>query len=368
MKIAFFSTVGLNNGIPSAGIIEASNPSNISTLSIFTKTIPFNPKSDSSSTVYTQNPKAFSFPTAVGANNKPTEASAYMGFEGYYYNLVSKAPQSELFRFDSEVNAPDPPTANDTNGPNQAVPWGSTVPEPSPTPTNYGVVNCYGCVRKGENLFLIGYDNARIVRINLSTGVKHTVVQGSIGGLDAHGQAIALWQGDVYALFNATTDSTTYNPSIVVKVNENPTQIALGTPVPVGFNATSLVPAGDNLYVPCIGGQQKSGSSNGLNTKIYRIKMVDGAPTAEIVFSGTPTVPRDFAAVAVGPNYTVVLTYAYTQNYNGCLYAVHPIPTSTFNTLVNQSITYLNNYTPIESGTAPLGDYFFGAAYEAAAS
>jgi hypothetical protein len=364
--MAFYTAVNASYGTPQMGIIEATTPATLNTFAV-EKDSSGNPNriiiSAHSSGAFTPNPKVFSYPTAVNAYNKPTGATATVVVEKYYYSLPNVTSESDFFRFDSGISNP---SASNTNSSNQTVPWGTTVPNTSTD----GAVNCYGCVRKGNFLYVVSYDIARVTRIDLNTattttaGFAGSATHGLIAGLTARGQGIALWNGEVYVLLNATTDSTTYADSIVVKINDtSPTTIAFDShEVSVGKNAVGLVIGGDYMYVPCIGGRQQAGITNGTESKICRIKDLNGTVVSEVVYSGAAGA-YDFHGVAVGVTYTLILHYLYDANYLTD-WKLSKVLTSDFHDTVNESITSLT--APyLRSGTGASG-YFWGITYEAA--
>jgi hypothetical protein len=297
----------------------------------------------------------------VDANNNPTGTAANVVVEKYYYNLPNVTSESDFFEFASNVSNP---TDANTNSPNQAVPWGTQKPNPSTT----GVLNAYGFVRKGEFIYVISYDVGRVTRINASTGaIVDAVDRGPIGPsgsqLDAHAQGIALWKGEVWALFNATTNSSSYNNSVVDRVyidNNNEIQLDTANEVQVSMNAVNLVVAGDYLYVPCIGGMQQAASGNGTASTIHRISLSSGNPVSQIAYEGVSSATYDFHGVAVGEEWTLVLAYNYNSNYNAD-WALYKVSTATFNNAVSQPITSLA--TRLDFGTGASG-YFWAVTYE----
>jgi hypothetical protein len=298
----------------------------------------------------------------VGPNNYPTGTTAYVSLEKYYYDLPNVTSESNFFRFNSGIANPD---QYNTNSPSQAVSWGTQVPNP----TADGVVNSYGFVWVGDNIYTISYELGRVTKIAGTSGAiigadNHGPI-GSVNPLDAYAVGIGYWNNQVWVAFNATNSTgSTYNNGVVTPVTDYGTYIKLDTTneLPIAMNAVNLVVAGDFMYVPCVGGMQVPGGQ-GANSMIYRIKLSSGSPTSEVAFFGaTGTELYDFHGVAVGEKYAVVLTYNYDPNYNAD-WKVWKMATGAFNSSVNQPIT--NFQLVVYKGTAATG-YFWLIVYEAA--
>ncbi|MDR1166060.1 MAG: hypothetical protein LBO66_09425 [Deltaproteobacteria bacterium] len=367
VRAAFYMAVKASYIDPIMGIIKAEDPSTLTgqnNWGVETNSIPIT-ASDLDPELFTPNPKISSVPSAVGPDSEPTGASATMVVEKYYYKdlMPNTDSFSEFFKFDSEIANPD---ASNTQGANNAKAWGTQMPNPAADKA----VNGYGVVRKGDYYYISSYDNGRITRLNANNdALAGSADHGPKNGLAARAQGLILWDGDLYALFSFTNDGVTYENSVMVKVIDSGATITLdvNNEVELGKNALNMTIGGDFVYVACVGGRQKGGAnvgSNGPETKICRVKKVNGVVVSEVAYVGLADLPSapyyDFHGVAVGEDYVLILTLIYDANY-ATNWRVSRISASAFHSALNTPISAVPDNFLRDTGSM---GYFWAVAYE----
>jgi hypothetical protein len=188
------------------------------------------------------------------------------------------------------------------------------------------LANPYGLAQIGNTLYIVEYDTQRIYSLGvnelngLPDGAEFTLdepcvdLTAQLNEPDAKAQAIiamtpATGNPIVAVLFTASAVDDPDDPELTHKRGILARLIvgATGTltydaKVLVGRNPQELVPVMDKLLIPAIGGMQKEGSSNGLNTNISCVSIFGSwsgyaQNTAPILVTGDPSGTYDFKAI-----------------------------------------------------------------------
>jgi hypothetical protein len=212
--------------------------------------------------------------------------------------------------------------------------------------------NPYGVVQAGNFLYINDYDSRNIYTINIAnfesaaTGGRTayavdntTPVQGPAGS--PHGVSLVVLTDNnanpvltyLYDL-HAFETSYVYDFSRVTRFTVDTATGVLSADafVSVGKNAMALVPAADksgfNILVPCVGGSQRAGLTNGEDSTLHRVNAFGSTISSTLVLKGdggtpTPTSPAvtpagnyDIKSVAVSASGDVwLLTVSNDANY-----------------------------------------------------
>jgi hypothetical protein len=107
-------------------------------------------------------------------------------------------------------------------------------------------------------------------------------------GYLTHVSDVRVYQGRLFVLVNASdADSINYLHGRLVEMQETNNVLSIKSYVSVDKNAFGIVPGGNVLFVPCVGGQQNYGSGNGVNSSICAIDISNnGLAVAKRPFKG----------------------------------------------------------------------------------
>jgi hypothetical protein len=189
----------------------------------------------------------------------------------------------------------------------QYQPLPPTPGDPLPPPVN-GATNPNGMAQAGNILFIVDYDSQKVYlmganELNRIPPGNHTLfydpIDLSLGsaslpsgiGLSANakGQDIIAMKGPdgaiyVFALFvetnalaTAWNTSTLFMMKLVVGVDKQKLQYVASV-TGIGRNAQEIIPVASDetsitFLIPCYGGPQNAGTTNGMNSKIDRVKV-----------------------------------------------------------------------------------------------
>jgi hypothetical protein len=152
--------------------------------------------------------------------------------------------------------------------------------------------NSYGVAQVGNWLYIVDYDSQRIYPLGIDElngllpGTFHTLTQAPLDlsanlPADAKGQAIiALQNGGtnyLFALYINYSSSYVHSAGALVRLTVNADgTLTYGAQAAMGLNPQEIVPltltnGTTYLVIPCVGGDQQAGSSNGILSKIVRV-------------------------------------------------------------------------------------------------
>lgn len=224
-----------------------------------------------------------------------------------------------------------------------------------------GITNLYGIATSGSYLYAIDYDNAKIVKVNMTNNaysLAATYTYPGTTGYEKHGMAIAAVGSYVYGLFmeadNPNATNPTYLASKVVKLNKD--TLASVSTAQVGKNAFALKYYNNNLYVPCIGGKQQNGSYNSGQSQLNVVNLANMTVTTP--FTAGTAIPYDFRDITLsstGNAYILVGKYNTDWTMNWRVY------NTTATNIASGNIGAIK-----ESNTSTAG-YFWALHYENAA-
>lgn len=194
-----------------------------------------------------------------------------------------------------------------------------------------GIENLYGVVKQGSYLYVIDYDSANVVKIDIATytvvpGGTYTFSSGGAPTYEDHGVALAAVDGYVYALF-ITSDSSAsnYQNSTLVKLDVSGTAPTAVSTVAVGRNAQTLEYYDGKFYIACIGGMQHDGAAN-INIGQSRLDVVTISTMTRVTpftTNGT-TIPGDFRDIVLSASGDAYILTGYYDNgfttFNGVLH------------------------------------------------
>lgn len=200
--------------------------------------------------------------------------------------------------------------------------WSDPVAEPAWE----AVRNGHSVAAKGDFLYGIGYDLAKIGVIALKGDKIYQQKwaydfpsQLTEEGVVYHGEAVAFLGDDLCVLFNGNQGGgyDNYVQGYVVRytVNSDGT-LTYKDSVRVGKNSFSLNLYGGELYVPAIGGMQQAGSANE-DASVYIVSV--NALSKKLVSKKVvlPSgVTGDFRDIAMANGKAYVLTGFYTSDYS----------------------------------------------------
>jgi hypothetical protein len=227
------------------------------------------------------------------------------------------------------------------------------------------VFNMYGIEQIGTHLYVLDFDNARIVELTtayVETGkVFNFATNGVTGplvpaGYIVHGQAILTIGGTLYGLFTITDSSwTNYQNSVLVKFTINATGISVGSTNynnAIGKNAFAMAVEGSNLYIASLGGRQNAGSPNtnsALQTIAYGASPLNTA-TVSTVFGYSATYPYEVRDISFNGTTAYVLVGAYDASY-----VMHG--------KLLQTTTAFSTFTTINDFSSGAPGYYWAAQY-----
>jgi hypothetical protein len=312
----------------------------------------------------TTDTKVASFP------NNPADAIANTIFERYYLTDKSIISLFSSNLAKANINTAINTTANLTSWGTQTGATGSLA-----------IQNGYGYIRVGDYLFGLSFDTARISKISIDEVGMPLVGKAewtAPTGYTGYGQALTYHNGKLFALFNAVdslwSPSADYLGSTLIEVdpgvgNAAP-QFVTANAVTVGKNSVKIVADGDYLYVPAIGGPQKTAESNADSSIISRIHVNNGVlETPEIAYKGDGTTDYyDIKDISVGQ--TAVLVHLGRIESTSAPYPVTfvlvRIPIANFRNAVDANITSLFDDPNLIEFDLAYGGMWYTADYEKA--
>jgi hypothetical protein len=260
--------------------------------------------------------------------------------------------------------------------------------------------NSYGVAQVGDWLYIVDYDSQNIYTLGvnelngLPDGTVHTLLRAPLDlgpGTTANllattmGQAIIALSDKsdednpvpyLFALYTESpTPYTVQNPGYLVRITVDAATGALtyDTQCTTGRNPQEIVPLtmGDGtvvITIPCVGGPQQAGGSNGQLSRIVTVLAFDSPwpATADTLVIGTSST-WDFFNIAA-PNradnsgIVYILTYDYNADYTTTDWALYSTTVSTLLGLpAGSTIAALGS--SIDSDTAAPG-YFWNILFE----
>jgi hypothetical protein len=279
-------------------------------------------------------------------------------------SVISNDQPQETAKYSVCVPAtPGAPVVWTAGGP-QGVRFVSSGKPPVPI-----VGNPYGVAQVGKHLYFVDYDTTDIYMIDIAifeasgkpnydlAANTYTIFPDDItnakifpipaaGGYSARGAALitltdaraepVAWLYAAYNILSVATPGqpTVYDNSVVVRFKVDPATGALteGTYITVGKNVQGLIPVyggpdGIALLIPCIGGPQNFGSTNGAESALRRVPAFDSFTDDNSIAAFTGD--RSSAALALAGSWDIKSAAA---SEDGLVYLLTETEDEDFNT------------------------------------